>query len=247
MILLADIGNTRIKWGRLDKGRLTPGSAAVWHGGDPKSVFDALWAAEPAPVRVLVSTVVHRDVVASLLEWVDRRWSIKPEFASVSRAAHGVTNGYKVPERLGVDRWLALIAVRRHYPGAACVIDCGTATTLDVLSDSGQHLGGLIVPGLELMRRSLASGTEALREQATSHLELLACDTQDAITAGTFQALAGFIERMAGELPGLVQGPCRNIVTGGDGERMASALRIPFDLDPHLVLRGLAVVAEAAQ
>ena len=244
MILLADIGNSRVKWGRLDGGRFAFGGAAVWRGKDPAGLFEMLWEGLARPDRVLVSTVVRRGVSEGLREWMAGRWSLEAEFAEVSRAAFGVTNGYAVPERLGVDRWLALIAARRHYPGASCIVDCGTAATVDVLAESGEHLGGLIVPGLELMRRSLAEGTEALEANVTAHFELLARDTQDAITAGCRHALAGFIERVAHAVPDLIGGPCRNIMTGGDGERVLPALEIPFELDPHLVLRGLAIMAE---
>lgn len=244
MILLADIGNSRIKWARLDAGRFTPEGAAQWRGEEPEALLDRLWAALPRPARVLVSTVVRQGVAEVLQHWLKRRWSLEPEFVRVSRAAYGVSNAYEVPERLGVDRWLALLAAKRHYPGASCIVDCGTAVTVDVLTSAGEHLGGLIMPGLALMRRSLAEGTEALGAQATQHLGLLARDTQDAITAGSSQALAGFIERVAGELPSVVAEPCRNILTGGDAELMAPMLRVPIELDPHLVLRGLAVVAE---
>ena len=146
---------------------------------------------------------------------------------------------------MGVDRWLAILAARKRYGGAVCVVDVGTAVTIDQVDDTGQHLGGVIVPGIDLMYRSLFKDTGDIgRLDARSEnpppaeRETLGRSTTAAINGGIMSAICGLIESCAAQL----EARCRDnvlIITGGDAERIVSHLRIAAEIRPALVLEGL--------
>lgn len=162
--------------------------------------------------------------------------------ARSTAAALGVSNAYEQPERLGVDRWLSLLAAHRYYPGKRCIVDCGTAITVDIL-DQGRHLGGLIAPGLATMRKSLHSETAALDAVDCSSDLHFARHTAAAITGGTLMAAIGLIrsamQRLAGDY--------RLLLTGGDAELLAAKLELPLIVDRDLVLKGLSVLADTEE
>jgi type III pantothenate kinase len=154
--------------------------------------------------------------------------------------AFGVVNAYQQPERLGVDRWLSLVAVWQQYQVSACIVDCGTAITVDLLDAHGRHQGGLISPGLMLMKESLGQGTAALSVSDASHVFGLADSTEAAIYSGTLMAAIGLIEHVLAKHPSGI----RLILTGGDAELIAGQLDAVSTVDPDLVLRGLLCVLE---
>jgi type III pantothenate kinase len=156
----------------------------------------------------------------------------------------GVTNGYRDPSQLGTDRWVALIAAHHARPGHKLVINAGTALTIDALTGDGRFLGGLIVPGPALMRRSLDRATAALRESEGAVRDFPA-STPEAIATGAVLACAGAAERLAksmdahGTPPGLI------ILSGGAARELAPALGLPHELHENLVLDGLQLIARA--
>jgi type III pantothenate kinase len=151
----------------------------------------------------------------------------------------GITNAYLEPEKLGVDRWLAMIAGYHTYHKAICIVSCGTAITLDIVDDEGIHQGGLISPGLRLMQESLAKNTENLELSETGYSFGLANFTAAAIHNGTLSAACGLIEHTLSNhnQPDSLQ----LLLTGGDAEIIAEHLSRPFIIDRELVLRGLAL------
>jgi type III pantothenate kinase len=155
---------------------------------------------------------------------------------------------YSEPSRLGVDRWLALVAARELVAGSCLIVDAGTAATFDLLLADGTHLGGLILPGVHMMRESLLAGTHIPRVEPEPSAEPWATDTGTAVAAGSLYALAalavGLHDRLcvrlgrapaarAAELPAI-------LIAGGDGPRLAALIDRPYTLVPDLVLRGLA-------
>jgi pantothenate kinase type III len=159
---------------------------------------------------------------------------------------------YREPARLGVDRFLALIAAHRaargtdHAGRPSLIIDAGTAITYDLLLANGTHLGGLILPGLGMMRDSLLAGTQ-IPPQASADAEVpWADDTAAAIAAGGLHAAGALAERLYQQLRDVDAGAGREPrlwLTGGDAERLASVIGPPVDQVPDLVLRGLAAFA----
>jgi len=247
MILLADIGNTRMKWSLWENGVHTRTGAVAHEPALFARNLDAQWRGIAAPERVLVSNVVGTKIADALYDWVQKRWQLHTEFARAQKQGHGVTNSYVRPDRLGVDRWLAMIAARRSITDSAvCVIDCGTAITADVFDVTGQHRGGLIAPGLVAMCSALTRDTAGIgaTQQDPSAPELwLATDTQSGVLAGTRLAAAAFIDRVMIDAQCNLNAPVSGIITGGDAAVLLPLLRTTVRHEPYLVLDGLAVFA----
>lgn len=240
--LLLDIGNSRIKWGFLREGVIR-GTGGAAHGECPPDDLIAVWGERPA--RLVVSNVRGEEFAATLTACTLNAWNLLPEFITPSRHDFGVTNTYRDAEKLGADRWAALIAAHHLHHGAACIIDCGTAITIDALSAEGKHLGGLILPGLTTMSKALSSQTTILPmalEQQVSALTPLAQDTRQAILQGTLYAAVAAIERVRSELAGrfAIQSW---LITGGDAGQLMPLLSVTFKHEPDLVLQGLAIIA----
>ncbi|MBS1213524.1 MAG: type pantothenate kinase, partial [Proteobacteria bacterium] len=152
--LLVDIGNSRVKWGLGQAGRVTSGEAFPSRSEGLRAEMERCWGGLPAPGAVVVASVAGRDAAEILRDWLFSRWGVVPRLVCAEPRAHGVVNGYDDPAALGVDRWVCLLGAHRLHTGPLCIADCGTALTLDALDGAGRHLGGLIGPGLQLMRRS---------------------------------------------------------------------------------------------
>lgn len=250
MILLVDAGNTRIKWAGLEGAVLQSGAAVLRRdGAEDVDSLATLWAALPVPQRLLIASVAGPEFGARIGAWTKKFWGLAPEFVTAQAEAFGVTNAYTEPQRLGVDRWLALIAARRLAAGPVCVVDCGTALTVDVLAEDGAHLGGLIIPGLGLMRRALLEKTAgieaAIGELSREEVSLLAKDTRSGVMGGTLYATIAVIDRIVQDVTEAIGSELTCVLTGGDAEAVRPLLPAGFRHEPELVLKGLAIVAEA--
>jgi type III pantothenate kinase len=250
MILLFDIGNTRIKWATLDERGLGSQSAGIHAEWDADALTKTSLAALPKPERVLISNVGGPRIGDLLRHCIRERWSVEAEVVLSTAAACGVHNAYPVPANLGVDRWLGVIAAHARRRQLTCVVGVGTAMTIDGVDASGQHLGGVIVPGPDLMVGSLLRNTSEIArraEQGTRNDSLFADNTLGAIHQGAAHALAALVERSmhtmrrnAGTEPVLV-------LTGGAVPIIERLLDIPSESVPDLVLRGLARYASSPE
>jgi type III pantothenate kinase len=246
MNLLVDIGNARIKWAMQQQDRCTQGKAIPHKGRPFKDVARPAWKELDTPARVVVSNVAGREYEKSVSTWVRRRWKLSPEFVRARASLCGVTNAYDAPERLGADRWANLLAAHTHYPGPAVIIDCGTAITIDAMDAVGTHLGGLIVPGMDLMSAALvgnAAGIE-LKELESQSVSLLGSSTESAVAGGILYTVVALVDRVCQDLRAELGKATRVIVTGGDADRILPLLSQRARHDPDLVLKGLAVFAE---
>ena len=159
MILLVDAGNTRVKW------RVVSADAparALAEGAVGHAEIDMLAAAcraWPGLARVVGCNVAGTSVAARIATACA---PLRVDWLLPTAACAGVRNLYENPERLGADRWAALIGARHSHAGPCLVVTAGTATTVDLLSATGDFLGGLILPGVELMQQALARGTAQL-------------------------------------------------------------------------------------
>lgn len=138
MRLLVDIGNTCIKWARLTEGLMHHNSVR-YKNQDIKKLLDEHWCVLDAPLEVYVANVGSHEVETALANWVAEKWLCPLHFIKSTASAAGVTNGYDFPERLGVDRWLAVIAAYNIFKTDVCVFDCGTAITLDLVRANGLY------------------------------------------------------------------------------------------------------------
>ncbi len=249
MILLLDLGNSRVKWTTLSRGKRTQTRTAASPPIETWADFaKQAWGRLRAPAKILLCNVAGAAQAAALREWTLQRWQIEPRLLVAQATACGVRNAYTLPERLGADRWAALIAARAQWHEAACIVDAGTAITIDVMDAEGSHLGGLILPGIELMRRSLLERSEAIRlatdTPAQGDNRLLARDTRDGVDGGTLYAAVAAIDRIIADTSAALNTPLTRIITGGDAQTVLPLLAGPYHHAPDLVLDGLAVIAE---
>jgi type III pantothenate kinase len=242
MDLLIDIGNTNLKWAPSETGFLGEMRKVCHHGGLPIDLH-AAWEQLETPERVFVSNVAGDKMANTLRRACGSYWELEPRFASTEPASHGVTIAYGRPERLGVDRWLALIAAHKCCDGPVLVVDAGTAVTFDLLLSDGRHLGGLILPGIEMMRDGLLAGTHIPRVEPQDLDEPWAVDTGAAVAAGSIQAPSALAERLCHRLADLAGVDPALILTGGDARRLLPALRERVVQRPDLVLQGLTLLA----
>lgn len=248
MRLLIDIGNTRIKWATFADGAFLETGEAVHRDQvlDDALLFvdQVLGRINDKPEQVLAANVAGEKIGNAVHDAVRARWGLPVDFAATQPAAGDVFNGYDDYRQMGVDRWLAILGARHRYRQALCVVDAGTAVTADQVDDSGKHLGGVIVPGLDLMRRSLVSdtgdiATDLESEPAPERL-IFGRSTADAIDGGVLSAICGLIEDCMAGLSSRY-GDSVLVVTGGDAERIIPQLRVDADHRPLLVLEGLAI------
>jgi type III pantothenate kinase len=243
MKLLIDLGNTRLKWALWDGAELQPGGA-VAHAGGQSVDFAALWKDIHDVDAVWAASVAAPALDVMLVESLREHCATAPHFVRSRAELCGVRNAYAQPERLGVDRFLSLIAVHAHAREPTVVANCGTALTLDALAADGTHLGGLIAPAPELMRAALLGNTARLGDVGSAHIVELAGNTADAVESGSWLAAVALIERFVanaacafGVSPALVLG-------GGSAPRLAELIALPLRIDAELVLRGLARFAD---
>ena len=246
MLLLIDIGNTRIKWARAEAGVLSGHSAAVHANWSQEDFIQQVLNSGPRAERVLIANVGGQRVGDLARAALAQAWQIEPEFQRSPAEAAGLRNAYPEPAKLGVDRWLAMIGGRALEPGPLCIASAGTAMTIDGLDVDGQHLGGVIVPGPDLMVASLLKNTSDIAAHSLGGRasdELFADNTLGAIQQGAVQALAALIDRSVDALQLQLGTTPALLLTGGAIARVKPAIRTPGREIPDLVLRGLAVVA----
>lgn len=244
--LLIDVGNTRIKWARLDHGGLQAQSAQTHADLTVQSVIETILQSGARSDRVLVSNVGGTRMGDVLRAAVASAWQIEAEFVTATAAAGGVRNAYPQPAKLGADRWLAMIGAHALERGPLCVVSVGTAMTVDGLDAGGQHLGGVIVPGPDLMVASLLKNTSDIAERAEqgSAIDaLFANNTLGAVHQGAEHALAALVERAVSTLGQTLGQTPKLLLTGGASARVERALRLPCRAVPGLVLHGLALIA----
>jgi len=247
MILVIDVGNTRLKWAWLTSRGLSDQQAIVHRDAKQGIWTAALFESGQKPRRVLVSNVAGTAMAKTLSHLAKEQFDVKVEFVKAAPEFDGLTNGYLDPSLLGADRWLALIGAWTLAHSALCVVDAGTAVKVDSVDADGQHLGGLIAPGIHMMREALMRKTSDIAraaEHSTPSLAgVLANNTIGAVSRGAVFALAGMADRAA-EVVELSTGvKPRLFITGGDAGMITGTMKSHGEIVPDLVLRGLAVIA----
>lgn len=236
MLLCIDCGNTRIKWGMHD------GQHWLVQGAVGLREVDALasvLATQPCPSWIVACNVANEETVAAI-ELMARNRGLPVNWTASCARQCGVTNAYEDPAQLGADRWAALIGARHVHGGACVVVNAGTATTVDVLDAAGIFQGGLILPGIDLMRSALARDTARLT-LATGHFTPLPRNTADAIVSGSLSATLGAIARMFAHVAVVPGAKC--VLSGGAAGSLQALLDMPLCRVDNLVLEGLVQIA----
>lgn len=238
MKLLIDAGNTRIKWA-LVRGKdewLRSGILPVEQAGKLPELF----AGAQDIKEIWVSNVAGEAVAHHI-----RNISVEPpalhNFVVAQVVQCGVRNGYSIAAQLGSDRWAALIAAWRLVGGKCLVVSCGTAITIDSLSGRGEFLGGLILPGIELLQRSLAGATDQLKSvHGQGKYVQFPLNTADALFSGAIQASCGAIQRQHA----LLGGDATVVLSGGSAGMLRTNLNLPLRVVDNLVLQGLLLISQ---
>lgn len=246
MILCLDAGNTRLKYGLGENGGWRLQGALDYRD------FDNLAARLPQPPSRIVACNVAGEAIRLRIEALAGSLGIPLTWLASSTTACGVSNGYDTPEQLGADRWAALIGARAMHAGPLVVVMAGTATTIDALDGRGRFRGGLILPGLALMRSALAHNTADL-PHAAGHYRPQPTNTDDAIVSGAIHATLGAIERIRATLnetadqisDQAADQAALCLLSGGAAGELAPHLNLPQRLVDNLVLEGLARFSRA--
>ncbi len=249
MNLLIDAGNTRIKWA-LVRGDdwlysdVLPTGQAGELSRHINGHLDKLRTGLHDIQQIWVSNVAGEEI-AQHIRMLDSSQSRQLHFVVARDTQCGVRNGYSNSSQLGSDRWAAMIAAWHLVKKACLIVNCGTATTIDTLSGQGEFLGGLILPGVELMQHSLVTATAGLKSAQgmyTTH----PLNTADALYSGAIQASCGAIER---QYASLNDNNAPVVLSGGAAKLLQPYLNnklfsIPPRIEDNLVLQGLLLIAQ---
>jgi len=246
MILELDAGNTALKWRVLDSIGQSVAKGGFTYADWPTQLAELPELLGQTVLRVRVSCVASPVIQQQIADWVEACWQVPVECAATQKHWQGLTVAYQDPTRLGVDRWLAMLAAREQAAGSGvCVIDCGSALTLDVVTAAGQHLGGYIVPGLEMMKASLLDRTGQIQWLDESANEAtkgpgLGSTTEQAIDWGVVRMARALIVDVLAEL---APADYQVFLAGGGVSRLQTAVPPDYDVkhNVNLVLDGLAV------
>jgi type III pantothenate kinase len=271
MKLLIDAGNTRIKWalvsgedwlcsgvlpagqagelsrhiaGHLD--RLVTNDLAVVSGQPGQMASSFIRTGLHDIQQIWVSNVAGEEIAQHIRNIGDGK-SGQPHFVVAREAQCGVRNGYSNASQLGSDRWTALIAAWHLVQGKCLTVNSGTATTIDTLSGQGEFLGGLILPGVELMQRSLVAATVQLKSAQGEYMPF-PLNSADALYSGAIQASCGAIERQYALLdddsaPVILSGGAAGLLQPYLNQKLFS---VPPRVVDNLVLQGLLLMAQEA-
>jgi type III pantothenate kinase len=242
-VLLVDIGNTRVKWARFADGRMQQQRAAAHAGWQAQDFAEQVLGPARGIERIVVASVGGARLDQRLTAAARRHIGVAPQFVVTARRLGGVTTAYAQPWRLGVDRLVAAIAAHRLAPRrAVCVVDIGTAMTIDLIDAHGSHVGGAIIPGPRLMVESLLRSTSGILHRSGGKGgggSLFARDTRAGIEQGALYAAAGVVDRAVAEARQALGASPRVLLTGGAAPAIHPLIRSAHSNVPDLVLRGL--------
>ena len=252
--LVIDIGNTRLKWGLYAHG--APGAELLAHGAVVLEDIDHLWELHwknlmHKPEGMLGCVVAGEAIKRRVEEQLVAGWGLAPRWVSASVQGGGVLNGYEHPQRLGADRWAAIIGARQRAlraapddPPPVLAVMVGTAVTVDAVDQHGRFLGGLILPGFGLMYRALESGTAGLKVP-TGEVRDFPTNTSDALMSGGTDAIAGAIERTLRRLHVHTGREPLLMMSGGAVSRLSHVAELPASVVENLIFEGLLTLAAA--
>lgn len=237
MRLLIDAGNSRLKWRFEVSGQVCDQGVGAIEGCDP---FSGLPDVKRDVSRIAVSVVASEEIRLRLLEHMSRRFSapVTCYWAEASRS--GLHNAYQDCSQMGADRWHAMYGAWQGCRQGFVVIDAGSAITVDYVRASGRHLGGYILPGLNMMRRSLQVDAARIGFDSEPALDVSpGGSTSECVNHGSAWLTRALIERI--QRDSRVYGINDVLVTGGDAARLVN-LGLAAEVHPALVMDGLALI-----
>ncbi len=244
MPLLLDIGNSRIKW--QESGRFSDSPIAFSYNREEELALKLdtnLGQCDVPNEDVIIVSVAGNEVNRQIESWIMARWNVGARFLHSEPKWKMLQNGYSNAATLGADRWYALIGAVSCFSAPMLVCDIGSAVTIDIINQNGAHLGGYITPGINMMIRSLDSGTNIAIGSSQIELDVgsIPNNTYDAIREGCLLSVVSHIEAIN------EKSKRKNsvILTGGDAEIISNRLACRSVTDRNLIFHGIKRVIEA--
>jgi len=238
MRLLVDVGNTQVKYVFQSDEKNAALSPVVYLD------YQAFQIQLAQGAFAHVSEVILANVHGKAMDDAIKNWAALNNigFVQVQSAAKafGVTSSYQQPERLGVDRWLAMIGAKQRFPGEnLLIIDAGTATTVDLLAANGQHLGGWIMPGVQTMFNSLLDRTHKIIATPDTRASLsFGNDSSSCLNHGSWAMSIGAVKEAVLQANQMLMLD-KMVITGGNGAEMVKLIPDNCQLEPKLIFHGL--------
>jgi len=268
--LLIDAGNSALKWATLQNQHLSKQQSYFYSEKTAIQELNTLLESQANSYQKIMMVSVLGDDFNQEAQQVAKKLLFDfKQIKSIKKLA-GVTNAYDEPHKLGADRFVAMIAgyhlsnylskKQQQNSNACIIIDSGTATTIDAVDAQGNHLGGLILPGVDLCSNSLLQNTQQLPlwgktqypyqpHQKNFKPKLFSSNTVDAITSASIFGLSGAIQQICLNMEKAIKHKDKNIrinklLCGGSAESLLPYLDADFNLRKDLIMQGLKVIAE---
>lgn len=245
MIIDIDAGNSSIKWRLHDGTNKLVSSREDHHQSKCLSkLIEATLNCKKKVKQVNIASVCSAEKTNLIIETVRSKLNLEPTILKSTKKIGDIINSYDAPELMGVDRWAAIIAATKllnNNSYACCVIDAGTATTIDFICPDGKHEGGYILPGIQLQMQSLNNSAGQIDlEEAILNLDLLPSqNTQSAVTGGIILSIVSVIESSLQSYKLRFKVKPKLFITGGNGLLVKENLTTLADYYPDLVLDGI--------
>lgn len=254
MLLALDTGNTQTVVGLFDG----PELLSTWRlstdadrtSDEHALVVTQLLDLEGYPAEDVISGIAIASTVPSLtatLRAMTERWFDVPTVVLGPGVKSGVAILADNPKEVGADRVANTVAVHTLFGGPAIVVDFGTSTNFDVVSERGEYLGGAIVPGIEISLDALFGRAAALRRvELVEPRNVIGKSTVESIQSGAVHGFTGQVDHL---VRCFVQelGDCTVVATGGLAALIAPLSSTIQHQEPWLTLYGLRIVYERNQ
>lgn len=229
--ILIDAGNSFLKWVVVeDREWRAQGSSDYADWSELEDELDAGTAC-------FIASVTRAENERQLAMRLEAK-GVATTWLTAEAVFDDVKNAYVNPKQLGVDRWMSLVAARQRSNAPTLVVSVGTAMTVDALSADGVFLGGVIVPGMNLMREALVRGTARVTE-ATGHWQAFPRCTTDAVESGIVAALCGAVQLQHARLAEISPVAPQCLLTGGAAKALSPHLTVAAEFVPALVMEGI--------
>lgn len=236
MRLEIDLGNTLLKWRLIGQVRLSGGRIGL-------AELEKWLSGQTLPAeQIWISSVASDAVNHQLSLRLQSHFGVEPVFARTTRESAGLFNAYSQPEKMGVDRWLAMLAAWDKFKSALIVVDAGSAITIERISADGHYIGGTILAGFNMQQTTLLGQTARVRFEAVQGDALSGgVDTASCVASGAEFVIRGVAVQLK-ELLSQYEG-ARLVITGGDAEQLIGYLdkQLDYVAIPELVMDGLSL------
>ncbi len=244
MNLLVDLGNSCCKFAVEDEGKIEKYQSEKYGPFGKLYSVKSLCGQFRDAKAIVISSVLSAEMNAQIKDTLRSDDVKNIYFLDPVTNSFGIELVYADPSTLGADRLAALIGAKHKYIGKSCIVDIGTAVTIDALDVHGVHKGGVIFPGILSMEKTLLNSTKIDTAQtAAVEFDVLAKSTENAIHSGCMSALVGGVEYVIKSMSSNCDGFDQVVLTGGDAELLKPYLSLPVTIDDTLVLDGLTFVS----